>query len=281
MSAIRFGSCNEMFEGWELERQFTFLRECGYAGVELAPFTIAKDVREVTAARRQKIAALAERTGVEVIGLHWLLVGPEGMYITHTDEAVRRQTTEYLGDLMRFCADVSGKVLVFGSPAQRNLLPGVTGEQARSWLIEAFEAALPIAESAGVTLCLEPLPAPECTFITSTTEAIDVIDAIDHAHLRLVLDVKSMAGEMQQSGVAIPDIIRRAAPYVSHFQANDANRGHPGSGEIDFVPIFRALEDVGYAGFVSVETFDFSPGPEKIARESIAYMQDTFRSAQS
>jgi sugar phosphate isomerase/epimerase len=278
---MRFGSCNEMFEGWELERQFSFLRECGYEGIELAPFTIAKDVREVPAARRREIASLAERTGVAVIGLHWLLVGPEGMYITHTDPEVRRRTADYLAELMRFCADVSGKVLVFGSPAQRNLLPGVTQEQARTWLIEAFESALPVAENAGVTLCLEPLPAPECNFITSTTDAIDVIDTIDHPNLRLVLDVKSMAGEQQASGVKIPDIIRRAAPYVSHFQSNDANRGHPGSGEIDFVPIFRALEDVGYAGFVSVETFDFAPGPEKIARESITYMQESLRSAQS
>lgn len=270
-----------MFEGWELERQFSFLRECGYEGIELAPFTIAKDVREVTAARRSEIAALAQRTGVEVIGLHWLLLGPEGMYITHTDSDVRRRTADYLADLMRFCADVSGKVLVFGSPAQRNLLPGVTREQARDWLISAFEGTLPVAEGAGVTLCLEPLPAPECNFITSTTEAIDVIDAIDHPNLRLILDVKSMAGEQLTSGVAIPDIIRRVAPYVSHFQANDANRGHPGSGEIDFVPIFRALEDVGYAGYVSVETFDFARGPETIARESIKYMQESLRSAQS
>jgi sugar phosphate isomerase/epimerase len=194
---------------------------------------------------------------------------------------VRTRTADYLAELMRFCADVSGKVLVFGSPAQRNLLPGVTGEQAKSWLIEAFERALPVAEQAGVTLCLEPLPPPECTFITSTVEAIDVVDAIDHPHLRLILDVKSMAGEQLSTGVAIPDIIRRSAPYVAHFQANDANRGHPGSGEIDFVPIFRALADVGYSGFVSVETFDFSPGPEKIARDSIAYMQQAHRSAQS
>ena len=281
VSVIRFGSCNEMFEGWELDRQLSFLKECGYEGVELAPFTIATDVRDVPASRRHEIAALAERTGIEVIGLHWLLVGPEGMYVTHTDPAVRARTADYLVELMRFCADVSGKVLVFGSPAQRNLLPGVSKDQARDWLIAAFERALPVAEQSGVTLCLEPLPAPECTFITSTTEAIDVIDAIDHPNLRLVLDVKSMAGEQLTSGVAIPDIIRRSAPYVAHFQANDANRGHPGSGEIDFVPIFRALEDVGYDGFVSVETFDFAPGPEKIARDSIAYMQHTIRSAQS
>jgi len=278
---MQFGSCNEMFEGWDLARQFTFLRECGYEGVELAPFTIANDVREVSDQKRREVRTQAAAAGIDVIGLHWLLVGPEGMYITHPDPAVRQRTAGYLAELMRFCADVSGKLLVFGSPAQRNLLDGVTRERARDWLIEAFERVLPVAKEVGVTLCLEPLTAPESTFVTSTREAIDVIDAIGHPNLRLILDVKSMAGEQLETGVTIPDTIRRVGPYVAHFQANDANRGHPGSGEIDFVPIFRALGDVGYNGYVSVETFDFTRGPETIARESIRYMTDSLRSARS
>jgi sugar phosphate isomerase/epimerase len=272
---MKFGSCNEMFEGWDLERQFRFLAETGYKGIELAPFTIAKSVTEVPPARRSEIASLARRYGVEVIGLHWLLVGPDGMYITDPDAEVRRRTVEYLKELMRFCADVEGKVMVFGSPKQRNVQPGVTREQARDWLIEGFSAALPVAEQAGVTLCLEPLPPPDCNFIQTTREAIDVIDAIHHPNLRLVLDVKSMCGEQALTGDAIPDIIRRAAPYVGHVQANDANLGYPGSGDVDFVPIFAALKEVGYDGFVSIEVFDFSPGPETIARKSIEYMRRT------
>jgi sugar phosphate isomerase/epimerase len=278
---MKFGTCNEMFEGWDLERQFRFIAETGYQGVELAPFTIARSVTDVPAERRREIAGLARSAGIEVIGLHWLLVGPEGLHITHPDPAVRQRTVDYLKELMRFCADVGGRVLVFGSPKQRNLLPGVSREQARAWLIEGFQEALPVAGQVGVTLCLEPLPPPDCTFIQTTAEAIDVIDAIRDPRLRLILDVKSMAGEQQMTGVPIPDIIRRVAPYVAHVQANDANLGYPGSGDIDFVPIFRALRDVGYDGFVSVEVFDFSPGPETIARKSIEYMRQADRAAQN
>jgi sugar phosphate isomerase/epimerase len=85
-----------------------------------------------------------------------------------------------------------------------------------------------------------------------------------------------MSGEQGLTGETIPDIIRRVAPFVAHVQANDANLGYPGSGEIDFVPIFGALRDAGYDGYVSVEVFDFAPGPEKIARESIAYLRQTY-----
>ncbi|MDQ3701177.1 MAG: sugar phosphate isomerase/epimerase, partial [Chloroflexota bacterium] len=261
-----------MFEGWDLARQFRFIAESGYQGVELAPFTVAKQVTDVSPARRKEIAGLAREQGLEIIGLHWLLVGPEGLHITDPDAIVRQRTTAYLQELMRFCGDVGGSVLVFGSPKQRSLQAGVTREQARAWIIEAFAAALPVAEAAGVTLCLEPLPPPESDFILTTTEALDIIHAIDHPRLRLVLDVKSMSGEQGLTGESIPDIIRRVGADVAHVQANDANLGYPGFGEIDFVPIFRALDDVGYGGYVSVEVFDFTPGPETIARESIAYL---------
>jgi len=45
-------------------------------------------------------------------------------------------------------------------------------------------------------------------------------------------------------------------------------------GDVDFVPILAALKDVGYDGWVSVEVFDYDPGVEALASESIRYLQD-------
>ena len=73
-------------------------------------------------------------------------------------------------------------------------------------------------------------------------------------------------------GRPIPDIIRENAPYMVHFHANDANRLGPGMGDIDFLPIFEALGQINYQGWVSVEVFDYSPGVERLTRESIDYM---------
>ncbi len=44
-------------------------------------------------------------------------------------------------------------------------------------------------------------------------------------------------------------------------------------GQVDFAPIMQALEESGYKGWVSVEVFDFSPGAEETARQSIACLR--------
>ena len=61
---------------------------------------------------------------------------------------------------------------------------------------------------------------------------------------------------------------------MAHVHANDANLRGPGTGDTDFVPIFRALKRIRYNGYVSVEVFDFEPDGETIARESLRYMRD-------
>jgi sugar phosphate isomerase/epimerase len=60
---------------------------------------------------------------------------------------------------------------------------------------------------------------------------------------------------------------------VAHFHANDPNEQGPGFGKTDFVPIFQALAEIGYRGWVSVEVFDYRPGADRLARESIRYMR--------
>lgn len=269
---MKFAICNEIFKGWRLDKVFSYVAGLGYNAIEIAPFTLANSVTEITAAERKQIRETAKSKGVEIAGIHWVLVKPEGLYINHPDSAIRQRTSSYLGNLVDFCADVGGRRMVVGSPKQRNIVEGVSAEQARRWAAETFKNAVARAEQREVTICLEPLSHAETNFINTAAEAIEFVRPFGSPRFQIILDVKAMCSESKP----IPQIIRGAWPHFAHFHANDPNLKGPGFGEVDFKPIAVALKQVGYDGFVSVEVFNFDEGPEVIASKSLEYLKCTF-----
>ncbi len=262
--------CNETFGDWDFPRVCEFAARLGYDALEIAPFTLAPSAFEVDAQRRRDLRRSAESAGIAIAGLHWLLVKPPGLYLTTPDDAVRNRTADYFLELVRLCADLGGKVMVVGSPKQRNLLPGITRERALGYAREVFERALPEAERCGVTLAIEPLTPKETDFINTAADGIELVEAIHHPRFRLHLDVKAMCGSETRP---IPEVIRASATHLAHVHVNDPNLLGPGMGEVDHRPILRALREIGYTGYISVEVFDYRPGPEKIARDSLAYLR--------
>ena len=268
---MKFAICQELFVDWDWEKQCRFIADVGYTGIEVAPFTLADRVTSVSAEQRRTLRKQAEDAGLEVVGLHWLLAKTEGLHLTTADTAVRRAAAEYLQELARACADMGGDVLVFGSPQQRNLEEGLSREQGMAHAAEVFKQAMPVLNDLNVKLCMEPLTPQETNFITTCADAVELMALVDHPNFVLHQDVKAMLSEPDP----IPELIRRHADVIGHFHVNDSNLLGPGMGETDFAPIFSALLEVGYDGWVSVEVFDYKPGAEHIARESFRYMQET------
>src|SRR5262249_18196365 len=154
---MRYAICNETFEGWDHARVCRAVAELGYAGLEIAPFTLAPRVTDVTAEQRRTLRTQAEDCGLKVIGLHWLLAKTEGLSLTSPEEGARRRTVEYLVELARCCRDLGGDLMVFGSPAQRRLPAGATKAQAADLAVDTFRRAAGGLADCGVRLCLEPL----------------------------------------------------------------------------------------------------------------------------
>src|SRR5262249_23287719 len=127
---MRYAICNETFEEWDHARICRFVAELGYTGLELAPFTLAPRITDVTPERGRELRRQAEDCGLTVLGLHWLLAKTEGLQLTAPDIATRQNTADYLVELARCCRDVGGDILVFGSPAQRRIPAGATRAKA-------------------------------------------------------------------------------------------------------------------------------------------------------
>lgn len=269
---MKFGICNEIFKGWEMEKAMAFAKEAGYDAIEIAPFTVAKYVTDISVGKREEIRDAANRTGIAISGIHWVLVEAEGMYLTHPDKSIRAKTSDYFVELVKFCDDIGGKYIINGSPKQRNVMDGVTKGQAWTWSQEVFAPAVALAAEKGVTICFEPLAPSETNFINTAAEAIQYANEFNSPGMSVILDVKAMSSE----GAPIPDIIRASKGNFAYFHANDANLKGPGFGDVDFKPIAAALRDVGYKGYVSVEVFKFEEGAEAIATKSIEHLKSVF-----
>jgi len=272
---MKFALCNEMFGQRPLDEVATLASRLGYQGLEVAPFTLAADVRDLPAAEVQRLRRAAEEAGLEVVGFHWLLASPPGLHIAHPDRAVSERTRQFFLALIDTCGELGGRLCILGSPKQRSIEPGWDVRATRERAADFLRSVLPHAADRGITLCLEPLSPDETNFLTTHAEALEFIRDIDHPNCRLILDVKAMSSE----GRPVPDIIRASAPLLAHIHANDANQRGPGFGETDFVPILRTLAEVGYQGYLSVEVFRFDPDPQTIARESLAYLRRTLARA--
>jgi sugar phosphate isomerase/epimerase len=281
---MKLATCNEPWRDLPVEEVFKIAADLGFDGVEIAPFTIAEHVADIPPDRRRQIVKAAADAGVEIVGLHWLFVSPKGLHLTTPDASVRQKSIDYLRHLADFCGDVGGKVMIFGSPKQRNVEPPTTFADAWRWAGEVFLAAADTFAARGVTLCFEALAPAETNFINTLDESTRLADEIGHPNVDVMIDCKAMSS--MPDGVV--GTIRRFGRRAKHFHANEAGGkgvGMPiGPGEppaIDFAATFKTLIETGYDRWISVEPFDYNPDPTTVARTAIETLRKALATAKS
>jgi D-psicose/D-tagatose/L-ribulose 3-epimerase len=179
--------------------------------------------------------------------------------IASEDPAARQGGIDYLTSCIASAEALGATIIggpLYGEPmvfAGRPPKPWTDAEIATraQRTIDGLAAVAPRAADAGKVFGLEPLNRFETDIVNTTLQAIEVIDAIGSPGLGVMLDTFHMNMEER----SIPDAIRAAGPRLVHFQANENHRGFPGTGNMDWTAIMRALSEIGYAGPVSLEPF--------------------------
>ncbi len=269
---MKLALCNEVLAGLPLESQCELAAKLGYDGLEIAPFTLAESPELIDAEESRRLRRIVESSGLVVTGLHWLLVKPAGLSVTTPDAAVRRRTIEVVTRLVGLCAELGGKVLVHGSPKQREVAPGETHAVALARLQDFLAEVADVAAAMDVVYCIEPLSARETSVINTVAEAAALVREIDRPSLRTMIDC-SAAG--QSEAQSVPELIDTWLPtgLIAHVQLNDPNRRAPGQGQMRFAPIFAALQRHGYDGTVAVEPFDYVPDGPGAAAFAAGYLR--------
>lgn len=273
---MKFALCNEVLKHLSFAEQCRAAAALGYDALELAPFTLAADPMDIGDAQARDFGRVAREHGLEISGLHWLLVAPAGLSIVSADAGLRQRSTAVMQRLAELCALMGGRYLVHGSPKQRSVPPGDTREAALDRARECLAMAARSAEQCAVLYCIEPLSTAETDLINTVAEAVELVQAIGSPAFKAMIDC-SAAGQMEREDIAA--LMRRWMPtgHIAHVQVNDPNRRGPGQGAMRFAPILAALCDMRsaghYDGIVAVEPFDYVPDGMASAARAIGYLR--------
>lgn len=267
---FRQAICNEAFEGRPLLETCRAMRKAGYAGIEIAPFTLAPDPLEIPAALRREYRDTIGSEGLAFVGLHWLMVSPKGLHLTAPDAALRQRSWAHIRNLIDLCADLGpGGVLVLGSPKQRCTTGGLSRDEATRHLADGLALLAPHATERGVTLLLEALPANQCDVVQTLAEAVAIVKEIASPGLETMFDVHNAIDEHDPHD----RLVEQYFDHIRHVHVNELDGRHCGAGDYDFKPVLAALAGLGYAGWISLEAFDFTPGAERLANESLRHLE--------
>ncbi|HYP05512.1 MAG TPA: sugar phosphate isomerase/epimerase family protein [Bryobacteraceae bacterium] len=270
MHEFRHATCNEAFKDYDFRDACRLIRSIGYTGIEIAPFTLAADPLDISPDKRIEYRRIISEEGLSFVGLHWLMVSPKPLHVTTADESLRKTSWEYVRNLVDLCADLGpGGLMVFGSPKQRGTTPGTTRQDATRRWQEGLAGVASHAEARGVTILVEALPASQCDVVQTLDEAVRFIREIGSPAVQTMFDSHNAEDEVENHAT----LVERHFDLIRHVHVNEMDGSHPGAGDYNFLPIFDVLRRKNYSGWISLEAFNFDYGPEKLARESLRYLE--------
>jgi hydroxypyruvate isomerase len=130
--------------------------------------------------------------------------------------------------------------------------------------VSALKAAAPFAEDAGVTLVLEPLNTKvdhPGYYLQTAKEGFEILDEVGSPSVKMLFDIYH---HQIMEGNDISDITANISK-IAHFHVADVpGRHEPGSGEINYANVFRAIARTDYRGFVGLEFKPSIPAEEAL-----------------
>ncbi|EMS33273.1 Xylose isomerase domain protein TIM barrel [Mariniradius saccharolyticus AK6] len=231
------GACNGL-------KDANMLKDAGFVFAEEGvPNFLQMDLSE---AQFDSLLAVAPKPAMPVKALIYFL---PGKLKSVGPEADHKGILEYAETVFRRAKKRGVGMVVFGSGGSRRIPDGFSYEKAWEQMRELCVRLAPLAAKHQVVLVLESLNSKECNFITTLGEAGKMVQEVNHPNFRLLADLYHMKTENEG-----PESIQQYGSLIKHVHiAEREGRAAPGIHGEDFGPYFKALQDAGYQGGISLE----------------------------
>jgi D-psicose/D-tagatose/L-ribulose 3-epimerase len=242
---------------------------------------------EVPLFRPSEFAAADIRKGLDANDLECTVCSVllDGLSLISEDADLRRKTQVHLRDVVKAGAEAGARVIAGPLYCPVGYLPGrrrTPDEWKRA--VEGHQALGDTLASYGVTFAIEPLNRFETFFLNTAADAAALAGEIDHPQVGILFDTFHANIEEKDIGAGF----RRIGKHLRHVHTCENDRGIPGSGHVEWPGVFQALRDIGYDGWLTIESFGFAlpnlsaaaaiwrdiePTPESIASEGIKFLR--------
>ena len=256
------------------------IKEHGFDGVEIPMFDPAD------------FPAAEIRAGLAAHDLDCTVCSiiPNGRSLISDDAEVRRRTRRHLHDAIEATAEVGARLIDGPLYSPVGYLPGRrrTPDEWR-WAIDGYQSVTATLEACGVTLAIEPLNRFETYFLNTAADAAALCEEVAHPRVGVAFD--TFHANIEEKDLA--GACRLLGRHLKHVQISENDRGTPGSGHIAWDRLLRALADLRYDGWLTIESFgpslgafsaavaiwrDIEPTPDAIAFDGVEFLRDAIAS---
>ncbi|QQR52782.1 sugar phosphate isomerase/epimerase [bacterium] len=256
---------------WEPAEETAAARLLDKLGVNLIELAPTKRWPDLSAAPATEVSAYRhwwEERGFTVVATQSILFGRPEVQV-FGDESVRRRSLDFLKTTIRLSADLGAKIIVFGSPKNRQKGP-LTDQEAFDQAVPFFAELGSSAHEAGVQFCIEPnAPAYACDFVTTAAEGAALVKAVNTPGFALHLDAACMA-------MVSNDPVELTRYHHQHFHISAPMLESVPDAGVPYAAMATALHDSKYSGVYSIEMK--AQGTSNIARveQAVRFALETF-----
>ena len=252
------------FVFWDgLEDCFQHAADLGFDAVEIfAPGPDAVDRDQLHGlVEKHKLAVAAVGTGAGMV--------KHGLSFPDSDAGKRSAAVDFAKQMIDFGAEFSAPAII-GSMQGR--WGGATDKAtAVGYLGEALNELGNYAETKNVALIYEPLNRYETNLLNKLSDAAEFVDSLESKNIRLLADLFHMNIEETDVAKSITD----NAKHIGHIHFVDSNRQAAGFGHTDFDAVAKAIQSIGFEGYLSAEVCPI-PDSQATAKQTIEVIKRLF-----
>jgi len=251
------------------------IRAAGFDGVEVPMY------------KGRDFASAALRKGLAETGMGCTVcsVLVDGLSMISDDAGIRAKAVEQLRENIATTAGIGAKIIAGPLYAPVGYLPGRRRTQ-DEWkrAVEGWQQLGPWLAQHDVSAAIEPLNRFETFFLNTAQDAARFCDEVGHPNVGILFD--TFHANIEEKNIA--EGYRTVARHLKHVHTCENDRGTPGSGHIEWGPVFDALREIGYDDWLTIESFgsniteiaaaaaiwrDLAATPEAVAFDGIRFLK--------